>query len=143
MRENVLTQLAGAGEAFVASGADMPFAAVATRAALGRGAAAARLTRTARPTFGLLGRQRGHSASELDCSKGVLDAAARSSASDVLQLGWQLRGRRCYELLLRGGRAWAARFLRELGAALRTCSRVRWRTGHLAHIFDALALYPR
>lgn len=141
----MLAELAGAGEALVAGRADMALAAIAARAAgggrgQGRRAGAPRASRCA---VGPLGRQRGHSAGELDGTKDVLDAPARAAASDVLQLRGELGGGRRYERLLRGGRALPARLLRELGAVLRAFARVRWRTGHLALIFDALALYPR
>lgn len=138
----MLTEFPGAGETFFAGGADVPLAAVAARAALGLGGGAGR--RGARrgalalsgPTW-----QGGNSSSGLDCAKALLDAAAgpRSAEGDVLQLGGQLGGRRRYEYLLRGGRAFPARLLRTFGAAL-LFSRVRWRTGHLALIFNALTL---
>lgn len=140
----MLVEFAGAGEAFVAGGADMPFAAIAASAALGLGGgprgARARGGALAlfRPTW-----QGGHSSGSLYRAEALLDAPARSRGAkrDVLQLGGQLRGGRRYECFLRGGRAFPGRLLREFGAALLAFSRVRWRTGHLALIFNDLTLY--
>lgn len=142
----MLAELAGAGKALVAGGANMSLAAVASRASLGGRALRAGTTGApgaARRGVGLLGWQRGHSAGKLDGTKDMLDAPAQATAGDVFQLRGELRGGRRYERLLRGGRALPARLLRELGAALRAFAWVRWRTGHLALIFDALALYLR
>lgn len=142
----MLAELTGTGKALVAGGADVWLAAVAPRAA-GGGTAAARLARRARAPGaagrrGVFGWQCGHSAGELDSAKDMLNATTRAAARDKLQLSRELRGRWRYECLLRGGRALPARLLRGLGAALRAFCWVRWRTGHLALIFNAIALYP-
>lgn len=132
--EHVLAQLPGAGESLLAGGADVALTAIATRPAL-------RLRRP-RPLGPCL--ERRYPSHGLHRAETLLDpAGARGVHGHVLHLGGQLRRGRSYEPLLRGGRARPARLLRELGAALRAFSRVRWRTGHLAHIFDALALYRR
>lgn len=120
----MLAELARAGEALVAGGAGVALAALAARGL------------RARP------RQGGHAPRRLHSTEALLDAAARSRRAQrhELQLRGQLRRGRRYERLLRGGRAFPARLLRALGALL-AFSRVRWRTGHLALIFNALALY--
>lgn len=137
----MLAELAGAGEAFVTGGADMTFAAVSPRAALDRlgdGRAGAGSGAVVGPR---LTRQRGDAAHRLHSAEALLDTAAGAGRAQrhVLQLGGQLRHGRRYVCLRRGGRAFPARLL-ELGA-LRTFGRGRWRTGHLALIFDALPLY--
>lgn len=138
----MLAELARAGEALVASAADMALGVVLARArlaGLGQGRAGRTTLALAHPP-----RQRGDAARNLDRAKQLLDAAgAGRSERHVLQLRGQLRRGRRYERLLRGGRAFPARLLFELGAALLAFLRVGWRAGHLAHIFDALALYRR
>ena len=142
VREDMLAELTRAGEAFVAGAADMALGVVLAGTRLPglgqRGAGRAALALSRPP------RQRGDAPSHLDRAEQLLDAAgARRSERHVLQLRGQLRRGRRYERLLRGGRAFPARLLFELGAALLAFLRVRWRAGHLAHIFDALALYRR
>lgn len=133
--EDMLAELAGAGEALVAGGAEVALVAVAAQAALGLG------------RRGLVGprspRQGGHAPRRLHRAVTLLDAAAGPSGAQghVLQLRGELRSGRRYVRLLRGGRAFPTRLLRELGAALLAFFRVRWRTGHLAIIFNALPLY--
>lgn len=137
----MLAELAGAGEAFVTSATDMALV-ILTHArfpGLRQRRARCAVLALARPTG-----QRGDAPCHFDRPKQLLDAAgARRSERHVLQFRGQLRCGRRYERLLRGGRAFPARLLFELGAALLAFLRVRWRAGHLAHIFDALALYRR
>lgn len=134
--EDMLAELAGGGEAFVAGGAGVALGAVAARAArLGRGRRlAGLLARLAGRVRGV--RERGHAPRRLHGAEALLDAAGpRRAQRHVVQARGQLRRGRRYVRLLRGGRAW--RLLRELGAALLVTG-VRWRAGHLAIIFDAL-----